>query len=151
MIRLLRVITMMFGLIAAVITLMIALIPGDATPPSAWILFVSQRNNDIEIYRMRADGSQQQRLTTSSPTNTSPKSSPDGQWIVFVSTRDGNQEIYQMRADGTEQQRLSTTPGYEGLYRWSPSLHRSWHPWRLLGICGSLVAVVLVSWYKKLR
>jgi TolB protein len=121
------------------------------SPNGQVFAFVSERDGNLEIYRMRTDGSEQQRLTTNPGSDTWPQWSPDGQWIAFVSDRDGNEDIYRMRADGSEQQPLTITSKFQWSYEWSPPLHhRVWHPWRLLGICGSLGAVVLVPKSKTL-
>jgi TolB protein len=92
---------------------------GDFSP--AWspdgrhIAFVSDRDgSEAEIYRMRADGTRQTRLTQTDPTvsDYSPAWSPDGRHILFGSTRAGffNAEVYRMRADGTQVRRLTETP-----------------------------------------
>jgi TolB protein len=188
MIKFARLTILLFSLVATAITLLAALLPGDATPPNPWIAFESNRDGNNEIYRMRPDGSQQQRLTndpgydtnpqwspdgqwiifesygdrkgeiyrmrangterqnlTNNPGNdTNPQWSPDGQWIAFELERDGSYRFYRMRANGTEQQRLTTNPGYHTNPHWSPPIHRSWHPWRLLGLCGVMLAISLV-------
>jgi Tol biopolymer transport system component len=119
------------------------------SPDGQWIAFMSYRDGNNEIYRMRTDGTEQQNLTMNPAYDLKPRWSLDGQWIFFESDRNGNSDIYWMRANGTEQQRLTTIPGDQWYF--SPPIHRSWHPWRLLGmICGSLVAVVFVPRSKKL-
>ena len=60
-----------------------------------------------EIYTMKADGSDTERLTNNTAFDSGPTFSPDGKRIAFVSHRDGNYEIYVMNADGTDQQRLT--------------------------------------------
>src|SRR5512145_1098612 len=103
MVKFTRLNLLLFSLLAITITLIAALLPGNATPPSAWIAFVSSRDGNTDIYRMRLNGTQQQRLTTTPENDEGPQWSPDGQWIAFASNRDGNYEIYRMRADGTNQ------------------------------------------------
>lgn len=64
------------------------------------ILFVSDRDNDPEIYSMNLDGSQQTRLTYSDtgtndyPASLSPKSSPDGKKVVYESNKDKPDSIF---------------------------------------------------------
>jgi hypothetical protein len=153
MIRLIRMIALVFSLVAMAIMALMAVVPGGATPPSAWIAFSGYRNGNYDVYRIRADGSQQQRLTNNNLewNEAPPQWSPNGQWIAFVSERKGNYDIYRMRADGSEQQPLTITSKFQWSYQWSPPLHhRVWHPWRLLGICGSIGVVVFVPKSKTL-
>ena len=55
----------------------------------------SNRDGNFEVYGMRADGTQQLRLTHDQARDLDPALSPDRTKIVFVSTRDPNLEIYQ--------------------------------------------------------
>jgi TolB protein len=71
------------------------------------IAFASDRDENLEIYVMDADGGGQIRLTESPGEDHSPAWSPDGTRLAFVSTRDGNAEIYVMNSDGTGQTRLT--------------------------------------------
>jgi Tol biopolymer transport system component len=83
------------------------------------IAFASNRDNDIEIYAVRPDGSALRRLTDSPGNDRSPQWSPDGTRIVFVSERDGNSEIYVMSADGSGQARLTDNPANDNGPLWS--------------------------------
>jgi Tol biopolymer transport system component len=71
------------------------------------IAFTSERDGNMEIYVMNADGSDQRRLTNQSGEDYWPTWSPDGSQIAFASERDGNFEIYIMSADGNNQRRLT--------------------------------------------
>ena len=63
---------------------------------------------DVDIWKIRSDGSDALNLTPDSDTNEAfPDFSPDGRRIVFRSMRDGNAEIYLMDADGTDARRLT--------------------------------------------
>jgi Tol biopolymer transport system component len=109
--------------------------PGPTQPMPAWspnsgsIVFVSRRDGNFEIYRMKADGTNQIRLTRASDAcSTSatlcgdryPSWSPDGRKIAFTSDRDGNDEIYVMNPDGSGQKRLTRSPGADVKPKWSP-------------------------------
>jgi len=79
----------------------------DAFP--AWssdcehIVFRSGRDGNKEIHRMRADGSDSQRLTNHPATDTAPSLSPDGEWGVFSTNRAGTGfKLRIQRIDGTE-------------------------------------------------
>lgn len=71
-----------------------------------WLLFGSTRNgNDSDLYKMRLDGSNMQKLTTSSADELGAIYSPDGKWIIYHA----NQDIYRMRPDGSDKLRLTNT------------------------------------------
>ncbi|MCI0556023.1 MAG: hypothetical protein L0287_34200, partial [Anaerolineae bacterium] len=71
------------------------------------ITFQSDRDGNLEIYVMNADGSGQIRLTNNLSVDMQPAWSSDGRKITFLSDRDGNLEIYVMNADGSGQIRLT--------------------------------------------
>jgi dipeptidyl aminopeptidase/acylaminoacyl peptidase len=79
--------------------------------PQAQIVFASERDGNMEIYVMDADGKNHRKLTRNPANDVHPSWSPDGERIVFVSHRDGNYEIYVMNADGARQVRRRTRDG----------------------------------------
>jgi TolB protein len=106
--------------------------PGNTTPPvnltnhpafdqyPSWspdgrkLAFSSEREGNIDIYVMNADGTAQTRLTTDVAEDYRPVWSPDGRKILFLSKRDGgsfssNSVLYVMNADGTAQTRITST------------------------------------------
>ncbi|MEP7359440.1 MAG: NEW3 domain-containing protein, partial [Anaerolineales bacterium] len=89
---------------------------GPSQTPAAGqgvIIFVSERSAQPNIFLMLADGSNEVRLSNTTPpttTNQSPAWSAAAQRLAFQSNRDGNLEIYVMHLDGTEAQRLTNTP-----------------------------------------
>src|SRR5438445_7064369 len=87
------------------------------------ILFDSDRDGNVEIYVMNADGTGQTRLTNNDAYDFYPKWSPDGSKIAFVSNRDttdGTTEVYVMDADGSNPKRLTNNAGFESSLSWSP-------------------------------
>lgn len=89
------------------------------SPNSGYILFLSTRLAKIEISLMKADGSEQRRLTTT-PTgdSLSPAWSPDSERIVYSSGVRIRALIYVMNRDGTNQRRLTSEGKYDAL-SWS--------------------------------
>ena len=73
------------------------------------IVFASDRDRNLEIYRMDINGTSLARLTATPAEDTQPSWSPDSQHIVFASRRDGNWNLYVMNADGTNQHRSRPT------------------------------------------
>jgi TolB protein len=55
------------------------------SPRGDWIAFTSKRDGDYEIYRIKPDGTQLQRLTRLPGPDAHPSFSPDGEWIAFAS------------------------------------------------------------------
>jgi dipeptidyl aminopeptidase/acylaminoacyl peptidase len=59
------------------------------SPRGDWIVFTSKRDGDYEIYRIRPDGTQLQRLTRRPGPDAHPSFSPDGEWIAFATGSQG--------------------------------------------------------------
>ena len=97
---------------------------GDSTgkvTPTGKIAFDSDRDGNLEIYMMNADGTGQTRLTNDSAYDSFPAWSPDGSRIAFGADRgEGRPNIYVMSADGVGQTGLTTDPAQDGVPAWSP-------------------------------
>jgi serine/threonine protein kinase/sugar lactone lactonase YvrE len=76
--------------------------------------------SDLNIWRMRTDGSRQERLIASSGEDSEPDYSPDGRRILFRSDRHGSLELYTANSDGSAPVRLTSIGGLVGSARWSP-------------------------------
>jgi Tol biopolymer transport system component len=61
-----------------------------------------------EIYKIGADGTNEERLTTNEAYYSDPAFSPGGRKIVFSS--DGDYDLYVMDADGTDVRQLTNNP-----------------------------------------
>ncbi len=92
------------------------------SPDGQWIAFASLRDAVYwELYLMRADGSDVQRLTWwEDASDLSPSWSPDGKRLAFASKRDGNWEIYTMDRDGGNLLRVTDHPADDTNPAWSP-------------------------------
>ena len=88
------------------------------------IAFVSERDGNLEIYVMNANGSGITRLTDDPADDFDPQWSPDGDRMAFVSERDGNREVYLMNADGSGITRLTDDPADDFDPQWSPDGRR---------------------------
>jgi Tol biopolymer transport system component len=77
--------------------------------------------SNYDIWRMSANGTNQQPLTSSSGNDTDPTYSPNGKSIAFLSNRDGNTDVWLMDATGGSQRRLIANPMKdEYAPSWSP-------------------------------
>jgi Tol biopolymer transport system component len=89
------------------------------------IIFETNRDGNLEIYGMDADGSHLANLTNNPGYDGEPSWSPDGKRIAFESDRDGDTEIFLMDADGSNPVRLTYDPGErDGSPVWSPDGRR---------------------------
>jgi len=91
------------------------------SPKENLILFTSDRDGRYELYTVRPDGTQLQRLTNMAGDNAHSSWCSDGEWIVFSSGRMGFKdemalydgvpqpygEIFAMRADGSDVRQLT--------------------------------------------
>jgi Tol biopolymer transport system component len=91
------------------------------SPDNRLLAFESDRDGNVEIYSMSADGSGQTRLTNNPAEDEHPSWSPDGRSIVFDSNRDGHFQIYKMSMDGSNQIRLTDDPKDDRHPYWCPS------------------------------
>jgi TolB protein len=67
-----------------------------------------------DIYDVRADGSDQRRLTHGPGSSLSPEWSADGKWIAFERTRGQRSDVYVVRADGSGERDLTSSAGKNG-------------------------------------
>jgi Tol biopolymer transport system component len=88
--------------------------------------------DDYDIYAVRIDGQQMQRLTSTPGYDAEATVSPDGKTIVWTSVKDGDLELYAMNLDGSNPRRLTSTLGYDGGAFFSPDsrriVYRAAHP-----------------------
>jgi Tol biopolymer transport system component len=88
--------------------------------------------DDYDLYAVRIDGQEMQKLTTTPGYDAEATVSPDGKTIVWTSVKDGDLDIYAMNLDGTKPRRLTDEVGYDGGAFFSPDskriVYRASHP-----------------------
>jgi TolB protein len=82
--------------------------------------FDRSESGDYDIYSMKPDGTDRNRLTEDTANDYAPDLSPNGKKIAFASLRSGANKIYVMKADGTAVRNLSGSEVGEGGPAWSP-------------------------------
>jgi Tol biopolymer transport system component len=98
--------------------LQVCVMTDASVPREDYIAFVSRRDGNDEIYRMKADGSEQINLTNNPSADTSPLWDPTGERIAFLSDRDGLVQLFVMNLDGAGTVRVSGGEATEPT--WSP-------------------------------
>ncbi len=86
-----------------------------------WVVFTSEREGSADVYRVRLNGSQLERLTDSPAFDDQGALSPDGRSLAFVSSRgDGSVDIYVLDLATREVRNLTRSPGGDFRPSWSP-------------------------------
>ncbi|MBX3014545.1 MAG: PD40 domain-containing protein [Caldilineaceae bacterium] len=90
------------------------------SPAGDFVLFVSNRDGNQEIYRVNVDGTGLVNLTNNDANDSAPSLSPDGNTIAFVSDRPGYPALHFMNADGSNVLQMLGEE-WRGIWpRWSP-------------------------------
>jgi len=88
---------------------------------NAWIAFTSERNGSADLYRVRPDGSDLERLTDSPAYDDQAAFSPDGRRLVFVTTRaDGTADLWILDLATRRSEPLTKGDGGDFRPSWSP-------------------------------
>jgi Tol biopolymer transport system component/tRNA A-37 threonylcarbamoyl transferase component Bud32 len=90
------------------------------SPDGQWLAFDSDRSGNMDIYKMRVDGTGLQQLTTNPADDFRPSWSPDGNEIAFHSWRSGSRDSYVVAADGSAERVIASGPAHEFSGTWSP-------------------------------
>ncbi len=92
----------------------------DWSPDGQWITFASDREGNIELFKVRSDGTELTRLTNHPGIDCRPRWSRDAQWILFSSNRSGNFDLFAIRSSGDDLRQLTTHPTPDDHADWSP-------------------------------
>ncbi len=109
---------------AVTAAVLLAACGGGAGSPAAydgeWIAFHAEVDGNLDVYKVRADGSGLTRLTDAEGNDGFPVWSPDGRRIAFLSERTGNTEIFVMDADGGNLVQITNDEALDYGPVWSP-------------------------------
>lgn len=70
------------------------------SPDGQWLAFVGERGGHFNIFRVKADGGSEERLTSAQAYDDGPDYSPDGKWIYINTDRSGGWDIWRFPAEG---------------------------------------------------
>ena len=88
------------------------------SPDGRWLVYVGERNDEYDIYKIPSGGGEEIRLTQAPGLDDGPEYSPDGKYIYFSSVRSGRMQIWRMRPDGSGQEQITN----DGLNNWFPHI-----------------------------
>ncbi len=88
------------------------------SPDGRWLVYVGERNDSFDIYKISAAGGDEIRLTTAPGLDDGPEYTPDGAYIYFNSSRSGRMQIWRMRPDGSGQEQVTN----DGFNNWFPHI-----------------------------
>src|SRR5437867_6972833 len=77
------------------------------SPDGRWLVYVGERNDEFDIYKISVNGGDETRLTTAPGLDDGPEYTPDGAYIYFNSSRSGRMQIWRMRPDGSAQEQFT--------------------------------------------
>jgi TolB protein len=91
------------------------------SPDGAWLAFTSERDGSADLYRVRPDGDQLERLTDGAALDDQAAFSPDGRQIVFVTSRaGGTADLWLLDVQTRRATPLTSGPGGDFRPAWSP-------------------------------
>jgi TolB protein len=94
---------------------------GVWAPDGSTIVFTSERAGSADLYRIREDGSELERLTDDPAYDDQAAFSPDGNQLVYVTTRaDGTSDLWILDLNSSQARPLTSGPGGDFRPTWSP-------------------------------
>ena len=113
------------GLAGALLSICLVAISASACAVSSSpLIFVSDRDGNLELYSVGPAGEGETNLTDTVADEFSPVISPNGKLVAFLSGSGDDVALEVMELNGTERRRLTTGPGRHGSQRWSPNSSR---------------------------
>ncbi len=99
-------------------------------PDGNWVVYrrmgydIMKDRSSGNLWILKTDGSQHQKLTTREVAESSPRWSPEGDRIAFSSSTDEGAEVYMYWMDSGKIAKLTQLPFSPGALTWSPDGHQ---------------------------
>jgi hypothetical protein len=77
------------------------------SPDGRFLVFTGERDDELDVYKIPAEGGDEIRLTDAKGVDDGPEYTPDGAWIYFNSARTGRMHIWRMKPDGSAQEAIT--------------------------------------------
>lgn len=84
----------------------------------AWLVYDSDIGGNFDLWKIRFDGGEPARLTTSPGNDFGPSWSGDGEEIAFHSHRLGTRDIFVMSGDGRDERQVTSGPAQDYFADW---------------------------------
>jgi len=78
------------------------------SPDGEFLVYVGERNDEYDIYKISAKGGEEIRLTSAEGLDDGPEYTPDGKYIYFNSVRSGTMQIWRMKPEGGDQEQVTS-------------------------------------------
>ncbi|MBN1132388.1 MAG: TolB family protein [Bacteroidales bacterium] len=88
------------------------------SPDGKYLIYTGERGGEFDIYRIPAEGGEEEQLTFSHGLDDGSEYAPDGRSIYFNSSRTGTMQIWRMDPDGGNPVQLTS----DGLNNWFPHI-----------------------------
>ena len=87
---------------------------GVTWTPDGKIVYVTQSGENIDVWSMNSDGSDERQITFDGEPKSSPAVSPDGHYVVFAGTRSTVSNLWRVDIDGSNPKLLlpTNTPAF---------------------------------------
>lgn len=90
------------------------------SPDGAWVAFTAAHQGQVDLYRMRFNGSNMTRMTDSPMEEREPAWSPDGSHIVFTANVQGDDNVFLLPLEGGTPDLLVDDPADDYSPSWGP-------------------------------
>ena len=103
-------ITLILAGVSLIIANLMMLVSRQQPAQSAWLTFMSDRDDNWEIYRMHPNGSDIERLTFVKENDMFLNWSKDGKWIIYLSWREGEGKLFRQHVVTGREEMLPDDP-----------------------------------------